>query len=130
MTQKHRQILSVLLLLALCVASTAYAGTYANDAFSSTEVAFNAAFNADFIAYTTRAYPSIFVSVTLQRKDGDKWVFDRSLPAPTFSGSNTNTWVASKDYSAYGTAGQTYRIKAVFNASGTTATAYSVARTK
>jgi len=130
MTQKHRQILSVLLLLTLCVASTAYAGTYASEAFSSTEVAFTASFYADFYVLTTKAYPSISASVTLQRKVGNAWVYDRSLPAPTFSGSNTSTWSAGKDYSAYGTPGETYRLKVIYNASGYTTTGYSVARTK
>lgn len=102
----------------------------ANTAFSSTEVALSSSMYADFFALTTRSYPKITVSVTLQRKEGSSWVYDRSLPAPTFPSSNTNTWAVSKDYSSYGTSGETYRIKAVFNAEGVTATAYSVSRVK
>lgn len=102
----------------------------ANTAFSSTEVALSSSMYADFFALTTKSYSKITVSVTLQRKEGSSWVYDRSLPAPVFPSSNTNTWAVSKDYSSYGTSGKTYRIKAVFNAEGVTATAYSVSRTK
>ena len=112
------------------ISSVALAGTHANSAFSSTEVALSASMYADFTALTTRDYPKITVSVTLQRKDGSSWIDDRDLPAPVFAASNTAVWGASKDYSDYGTSGETYRIKAVFDAEGVTATAYSVSRVK
>lgn len=129
-TYKYFRLFFALTLMLACVVSTSFAENRANEAFSSIEVAFSSSFTADFIALTTRSYPTITVSVTLQRKEGSNWVNERTLPAPSFSGANTNTWGASKNYSAYGTSGETYRIKATFNAAGITATAYSVARTK
>ena len=130
MNKKMGVLLCVILILVCMIATVAFAGTWANSAFSSTEVALSSSMYADFTALTTRNYPSITVSVTLQRKEGSSWINERSLPAPTFTASNTAVWGASKDYSNYGTVGETYRLKAVFNAGGVTATAYSVSRVK
>lgn len=117
--------------LILCMSvSTAFADNRANSAFSSTEVIFTSSMFAEFSALTTKSYPKITVSVTLQRKEGSSWVNERALPAPTFAASNTTTWGTSKSYSSYGTVGETYRLKAVFNAEGVTATAYSVSHVK
>lgn len=117
--------------LVLCMSlSSSFAGTRANPAFSSTEVIFTSSMFAEFSALTTKSYPKITVSVTLQRKEGSSWVNERALPAPTFAASNTTTWGTSKSYSSYGTVGETYRLKAVFNAEGVTATAYSVSHVK
>ena len=126
MNKKNSIFLCVVLLAVSMISSVALAGTHANSAFSSTEVALSASMYADFTALTTRDYPKI----TLQRKDGSSWIDDRDLPAPVFAASNTAVWGASKDYSDYGTSGETYRIKAVFDAEGVTATAYSVSRVK
>lgn len=130
MNKKTSVFLCTALFMVCTLVSVALAGTQANSAFSSTEVALSSSMYADFTALTTRNYPKITVSVTLQRKEGSSWVNERSLPAPTFLASNTAVWGASKDYSSYGTSGETYRIKAVFNAEGVTATAYSVSRVK
>lgn len=128
---KKMSIILCAVLLTLCISlSVAYAGTQANSAFSSTEVILSSSMFAEFSALTTRNYPTITVSVTLQRKEGTSWVDESSLPAPTFTASNTTTWGAIKDYSSYGTVGETYRLKAVFYAGGVPATAYSVSHVK
>lgn len=129
----NKRVLMVLcaVSLVLCISmSSAFAGTQANSAFSSTEVIFTSSMFAEFSALTTKSYPKITVSVTLQRKEGTSWVNERPLPAPTFAASNTTTWGTTKNYSSYGTVGETYRLKAIFNAEGVTTTAYSVAHVK
>ena len=130
MNKRMGVFLFTVLFMVSMMTTFAFAGTQANPAFSSTEVALSASMYADFTALTTKDYPKITVSVTLQRKNGSSWINERTLPAPTFTASNTAVWGASKDYSSYGTIGETYRIKAVFNADGVTATAYSVSRVK
>lgn len=130
MNKKSIMILCAISLVLCTILSSAYAGTQANSAFSSTEVIFSSSMFAEFSALTTKSYPKITVSVTLQRKEGSSWVNERALPAPTFEASNTTTWGTSKSYSSYGTTGETYRLKAVFNADGVTATAYSVSQVK
>ena len=130
MIKKNCSILCAISLVRCMVLSSAYAGTQANSAFSSTEVIFTSSMYAEFFAFTTKSYPKITVAVTLQRKEGSSWVNERTLPAPVFTSSNTTTWGTSKSYSSYGTVGETYRLKAVFNAEGITTTAYSVSQVK
>ena len=64
-------------------------------------------------------------SCILQIKTGSVWVDSMTLTAPSKVATNTSRYSAAKDYSSSCSSGNTYRIKAVFDADGHTKTAYS-----
>lgn len=94
----------------------------ADAVFSSTEISLSTKMNASFTAQTKVKASEIKVT---EIKDGSKWVDDGDLPPPSKNATDTTRYTASKDYSGDCTSGNTYRIKAVFDADGHTITAYS-----
>lgn len=98
---------------------------FASTAFKKSSISLSTSGNATFSATVDIICDSISVSgCTLQQKSGTKWVDAKSLTPPD-SMSNTFVYSKSKDYSSSMTSGKTYRIKATFNADGTTLTKYS-----
>lgn len=67
-------------------------------------------------------------SCTLEKKDGENWVFSKYLSTPESKSKTYSYWV-TKDYSSDLTKGNTYRIIAVFNANGESITKISNAFT-
>lgn len=56
-------------------------------------------------------------SCTLEKKDGNKWVFARSLPVPDAK-TNVTRYTATVDYSSYLSSDTSYRLVVVFEADG------------
>ncbi len=122
--------LCIFLLFTFSVASTGVAATRESIAFESASVTIGSRIDADFYAGTNYNCSSIYVSsCTLQKKNSSgAWVYAATLTPPSYTATNTSDFGAVADYESKCTAGNTYRIRAVFKAvyNGTT---YTGART-
>ena len=123
-----RSGMSIMLMLMLFAnyALAAMVTPYADTVFSSARVSLNTQMDASFTAQTKSKQAEIKVtSCILQIKTGSVWVDSMTLTAPSKVATNTSRYSAAKDYSSSCSSGNTYRIKAVFDADGHTKTAYS-----
>ena len=123
-----RSGMSIMLMLMLFAnyALAAMVTPYADTVFSSTRVSLSTQMDASFTAQTKSKQAEIKVtSCILQIKTGSVWVDSMTLTAPSKVATNTSRYSAAKDYSSSCSSGNTYRIKAVFDADGHTKTAYS-----
>ena len=68
-------------------------------------------------------------SCWLQKKVGDAWVWQRTLPTGGVLSNNTNSLAYDIDYSSYITGAGTYRVGFTASADGHTITRYSNERT-
>ena len=118
-------IMLILILFTNC--ALAYTATpYADTVFSSARVSLSTQMDASFTAQTKSKQAEIKVtSCILQIKTGSVWADSMTLTAPSKVATNANRYTASKNYSGSCSSGNTYRIKAVFDADGHTKTAYS-----
>lgn len=118
-------IMLILILFTNC--ALAYTATpYADTVFSSARVLLSTQMDASFTAQTKSKQAEIKVtSCILQIKTGSVWVDSMTLTAPSKVATNTSRYSAAKNYSSSCSSGNTYRIKAVFDADGHTKTAYS-----
>lgn len=118
-------VLSIILLCSICGSALAEYIIFASPSFKIYTVSLSSAGSASFYATTTTTSASLKVSsCTLQTKSGSSWSDSKTLSTPAGK-TNTNLLRVSKDYSSSMSSGNTYRIKAVFNADGNTVTAYS-----
>lgn len=126
MKRKISGFLSMLLLLNALFGTIAVAETRESVAFKITSIALTTGLYAEFRATTNRPCSTIKVSsCVLQEMNGSTVVSSKSLSAPGPNATNSSTLNAYADYSAKGTHGKSYRIKATFWADGYTVTAYS-----
>ena len=115
----------ILMLFANC-AFAAMVTPYADTIFSSARVSLSTKMNASFTAQTKAMQSEIKVTeCVLQVKNGTDWNESTTLIAPSKVATNTSRYSAAKDYSSNCSSGNTYRIKAVFDADGYTKTVYS-----
>lgn len=127
--KKHlKSIMVMVVLTTLCfhTALASIAVPYADSVFSSAGVSLSSSIKATYSA-NTRAKCSVIKvsSCTLQIKDGSNWSDSSSLTAPTTIATNTSVFKATGSYSSSCTLGNTYRIKAIFDADGHQITRYS-----
>ena len=117
----------MLILILFTNCALAYTATpYADTVFSSARVLLSTQMDASFTAQTKSKQAEIKVtSCILQIKTGSVWVDSMTLTAPSKVATNTSRYSAAKDYSSSCSSGNTYRIKAVFDADGHTKTTYS-----
>ena len=125
-----RSGMSIMLMLMLMLfanyALAAMVTPYADTVFSSARVSLSTQMDASFTAQTKSKQAEIKVtSCILQIKTGSVWADSMTLTAPSKVATNTSRYSAAKDYSSSCSSGNTYRIKAVFDADGHTKTAYS-----
>lgn len=120
-------ILGVILLMSPLNSIAEIAVPYASPVFSSGGVSISTSIATTFLASTNKICDSIYVSsCTLQRKNSNgMWVFDATLPPPSYVAYDESEYFAYTSYASYCTTGNTYRIKAVFYAEGYTITRYS-----
>ena len=98
----------------------------ADEYYSDAGVAFTSAGLAVFTATTTFRFDTLSVtSCTLQVKAGGGWSDGATLTPPSHVARNRFTYAAEKSYSSSCSSGNTYRIKATFDADGHTITKYS-----
>ena len=118
-------IMLILILFTNC--ALAYTATpYADTVFSSARVLLSTQMDASFTAQTKSKQAEIKVtSCILQIKTGSVWADSMTLTAPSKVATNTIRYSAAKNYSSSCSSGNTYRIKAVFDADGHTKTTYS-----
>lgn len=116
-------------LILILFINSAFAGgltPFADTVFSSAEVSLSTKMNASFTARTKSSKAEIKVTeCVLQIKSGGTWRDEVSLTPPSKIATNTGRYSAAKDYSSSCSSGNTYRIKAIFDADGHTKTAYS-----
>lgn len=123
-----KRFLSVLIVLTLSfsMASNVLAtgiSPYANEYYADASVAFNSSGKAVFSALTTFVFSTMKVtSCTLEVKIGSTWRSATTLTPPTTVSKNDVTYDAEKSYASSCTTGNTYRIKATFDADGHTIT--------
>ena len=117
----------MLILILFTNCALAYTATpYADTVFSSARVLLSTQMDASFTAQTKSKQAEIKVtSCILQIKTGSVWADSMTLTAPSKVATNANRYTASKNYSSSCSSGNTYRIKAVFDADGHTKTTYS-----
>ena len=128
--KKNRLLIALgvtLILMLFTNCALGYTATpYADTVFSSAKVSLSAQINASFTAQTKSKQAEIKVtSCILQIKTGSVWADSMTLTAPSKVATNANRYTASKNYSSSCSSGNTYRIKAVFDADGHTKTTYS-----
>ena len=126
--KRIRSGMSIMLMLMLFAnyALAAMVTPYADTVFSSARVSLSTQMDASFTAQTKSKQAEIKVtSCILQIKTGSVWADSMTLTAPSKVAMNANRYTASKNYSSSCSSGNTYRIKAVFDADGHTKTAYS-----
>lgn len=112
--------LALVILLSLCCSAYASGiGPYANQYYSDAGVALTSKGLAVFSATTTFRFSKLSItSCTLQIKSGGDWIDYATLTPPSYVAENGYDYDAEKSYSSSLTPGNTYRIKATFNADG------------
>jgi len=90
----------------------------ANPKINQASILLTSSMTAYFSCATSGDFDISVSSVTLEVKNNNgTWSFVKNLSAPA-SASNVSSYNKAVDYSSSCTKGKTYRIKAVFNASG------------
>lgn len=129
---KKISVVTLLLSLVMLVVSQAYAGDislFADKVFDRASLTLYSDKTVSFSASTWGTKKSISVSSCfLQKKNGEKWDYVKSLTAPKTVASNAFLYGSDMDYSDDIPDGGTYRIGAVFDADGYTITRYSSAK--
>ncbi|MEG1358288.1 MAG: hypothetical protein RSE23_01360 [Clostridia bacterium] len=127
--KKGITLVATVLTLMMWLLNTAFANgilPFADSVFTSAGVSLSNQIDAIYSAKTKAKSSEIIVSsCTLQIKDGSRWVDSTSLTAPSTVAKNTISYKATGSYSSSCTSGNTYRIKAVFDADGHQLTRYS-----
>ncbi len=119
-------VVIVMVSVNLVFAVSANAALQASPVFATKSAGLSASKSGSMTATTSVVCKKIYVSaVRLQRKSGTSWIDVGSLPCPTTTSVNDDSFVATKSYSSYCTSGNTYRIIVTFNADGYAATATS-----
>lgn len=134
--KKKTIVLCLVIVTLLTIVNTAFAAHNPNvinsdPVFSSISISLTTSKAVDFSFDTNDIVDYIKIwRCWLQKKVDDQWVFDRSLPAPSYIEYNTIGYDAYMDYSSYiPSDGNTYRIGARIEAAGHFVTRYSNQRT-
>lgn len=127
---KKKYTYFIILLVSLTLLFDTAAGSsvmpYADSVFVSSGVSLSRTIGAVYAATTKSKCSVIKVSsCTLQVKSGNDWSDSTSLTAPSTVAKNTTSFRATGSYSSSCTSGNTYRIKATFDADGHQITKYS-----
>ena len=129
----YKKIISILLVIMILssITMTAFAATLADEYFGSAGITLTTDECGSFSATTRFIVGYIKVnSCWLQKWNGSSWSYYCWLPASTDVVTNTVSYDAYIDYSAYvPNDGGTYRIGAYYNADGHTIPRYSNSRT-
>lgn len=130
MSKKIISIIIVIIVLSSAV-MTASAATLADEYFGIAGITLTTTEAGSFSATTNFYVGFIRIdSCWLQKWNGSSWQYYCWLPAPTDVATNTVSYDAYIDYSAYvPNDGGTYRIGAYYNADGHTIPRYSNSRT-
>ena len=123
----HIGLVTILILMLFAnYALAAMVTPFADTVFSSARVSLSTKMNASFTAQTKAMKAEIKVTeCVLQVKNGTDWNDSTTLTAPSKVATNTIRYSAANDYSINCSSGNTYRIKAVFDADGYSKTVYS-----
>ncbi len=118
---KNKATLTILILtVILATILPAIAAIEANPHIDSAGISLNSSMRARFDCSASDYYDISVYSVTLYKRNANgTWSYAGSLPAPP-SAQNTSSYTKSVNYATYCTHGNTYRISAIFDASGET----------
>lgn len=115
----------VLILIFMISTVTVFADTMEDDTFHSTYTNLSSSKVVTFYARTKTIQSKIYVSSChLYKKNGNDWVWNRSLPAPSESATNATTFGTTKDYSSYIGSG-TYRIYVTYRTTNDSISKYT-----